>query len=82
MKKTNSSALPNVGVIVQDRIPPEEITIIKVPLKKINTASNLSDEAFESMGDTVEDVLDTSHAEILTGDDNGCKNFLLLYSSN
>lgn len=68
-KKSNTSVHLNVGVIVQDRVPPEEIKIIRVPLRKSNAAMNLSDEAFESMGDTVEDVLDTSHAEILTGDD-------------
>lgn len=65
--KANSSVHLNVGVVVQDRIPAEEIKLIRVPLKKSHTAFNLSDEAYESMGDTIEDVLDTSHAEILTG---------------
>ncbi|KAJ8921346.1 hypothetical protein NQ315_002961 [Exocentrus adspersus] len=66
-KSNASEHLQNIGLIVKDKVPPEEIKVIQVPLRKSHTSFNLTDEAFESMGDTVEDSLDTSHSKIITG---------------
>ncbi|CAH1118875.1 unnamed protein product [Phaedon cochleariae] len=67
--KSNSSKIKfNVGEIIKDRVPQEEIKLIKVPFKQSHEALNLSDNAFETMGDSVGDNLDTGHAEISTGE--------------
>ena len=58
----------NVGQIVKDRIPPEEIKVIEVPLKQSHLSLNLSDTAFETMGDQAGDSIDTSAAKIATGE--------------
>ncbi|XP_068910126.1 A disintegrin and metalloproteinase with thrombospondin motifs 7-like isoform X3 [Tenebrio molitor] len=58
----------NVGQIVKDVIPPEEIKVIEVPLKQSHLSLNLSDTAFETMGDSAGDRLDTSCAKIATGE--------------
>lgn len=57
-----------VGKIVHDRIPPEEIKVIEVPLKQSHLSLNLSDSVFETMGDQIGDSLDISKAKITTGE--------------
>lgn len=58
-----------MGQIVKDRIPPTEIKVIEVPLKQSHLSLNLSDTAFETMGDQVGDSIDISKAKIATGKD-------------
>ncbi|XP_008201012.2 A disintegrin and metalloproteinase with thrombospondin motifs 7 isoform X1 [Tribolium castaneum] len=67
--KTSKPVKLNVGQIVKDRIPPTEIKVIEVPLKQSHLSLNLSDTAFETMGDQVGDSIDTSKARIATGKD-------------
>ncbi|CAG9838538.1 unnamed protein product [Diabrotica balteata] len=57
----------SVGEIIKDRIPQTEIKLLKVPLKHSHDTLNISDSAFESMGDTVGDQLDTGHVVVVTG---------------
>lgn len=52
----------DVGKIVADRIPSEEIKLIKVALKPSHLSNNLSDSVFETMGDSVGDSIDTGKA--------------------
>lgn len=66
-EEKNVTEIKNVGSIVKDKVPKEEIKLVYVPLLKSHNSFNLSDQAFETMGDMVEDSLDTSHAKILTG---------------
>lgn len=64
--KTNIT-FDNVGKVIKDRIPKEEIKVIRFPLKQSHMSLNLSDQAFEEVGDMVADNIDTGHAEISTG---------------
>lgn len=64
-KKPNVSL--EVGKVIKDKVPKEEIKLIRFPLKQSHLSLNLSDEAFQKMGDTVADNIDTGHAEISTG---------------
>lgn len=57
------------GGLIKDRIPQSEINVVKIPFKQSHSALNLSDNAFETMGDTVGDKLDTGEAVIATGAD-------------
>lgn len=65
--KTNMT-LGNVGNVIKDRVPKEEIKLIKFPLKQSHMSVNLSDRAFEEVGDMIADNIDTGHAEISTGE--------------
>ncbi|CAH0553697.1 unnamed protein product [Brassicogethes aeneus] len=56
-----------VGEIVKDRIPPDEIKLVKIPFRQSHLSFNMSDNAFESMGDEVADTLDLNNAKIVTG---------------
>lgn len=56
-----------VGTIVEDRVCPEEVKVIEVPIKQSHSSLNLTDAAFESMGDKVVDSLDTCNEKVITG---------------
>ncbi|XP_074033446.1 A disintegrin and metalloproteinase with thrombospondin motifs 12 [Leptinotarsa decemlineata] len=69
-KNYNTTKLKlQVGSIVKDVVPAQEIKVIKVPLKQSHTSVKLSDNAFETMGDSVADKIDTGHAVIAVGKD-------------
>nr|CAH7718635.1 unnamed protein product [Callosobruchus chinensis] len=59
--------LQHVGEIVVDKMPDDEVKLIKFPMKQIRL--NLSDNIFESIGDELSDNLDTANASIVTGDE-------------
>ncbi|KAG5879484.1 hypothetical protein JTB14_013989 [Gonioctena quinquepunctata] len=67
--KSNKTIKLNVGFKVKDVVPPQEIKVIKVPFKQSHSSVNLSDNAFETMGDSVGDKVDMEHAEIVVGKD-------------
>lgn len=48
-------------------MPPEEIQLIEIPLKKSHLSLNLSDESYETMGDMIGDTMDEKHEKIFTG---------------
>lgn len=48
-------------------VPPEEIQLIEIPLKKSHLSLNLSDESYETMGDRIGDTMDEKHEKIFTG---------------
>lgn len=57
----------DVGKVIKDRVPKDEIKLIQFPLKQSHLSLNLSDEAFEKMGDSVADTIDTGNAEMSVG---------------
>lgn len=65
--KNRTNVTLDVGKVIKDRIPKEEIKVIRFPLRQSHLSLNLSDEAFEKMGDSIADNIDTGHAEISTG---------------
>lgn len=65
--KGNANATLKVGTIVQDKIPTEEIKLIEVPLKQSHLSLNLTDAAFETMGDKIADTLDICKKKVVTG---------------
>lgn len=66
-KKQNVSL--NVGTIVVDKEPPDEINLIVVPLKQSHLSINLSDSEFETVGDKVGDSVDSSKEKVYKGGD-------------
>ncbi|CAH1113494.1 unnamed protein product [Psylliodes chrysocephalus] len=69
LNKTMKNFKQKSGGLIKDRIPQSEINVVKIPFKQSHSALNLSDNAFETMGDTVGDKLDTGEAVIATGAD-------------
>lgn len=67
--KPKSNITFNVGKVIRDRVSKEEIKLLKFPLKQSHLSLNLSDEAFEKMGDSLSDNIDTGHAQISTGNE-------------
>lgn len=67
-KHGKENPLPNVGTIVVDKEPPDEIKLIVVPLKPSHLSLNLSDSEFETVGDKVGDSLDFSKEKTYKGD--------------
>lgn len=65
----NSKTTLNVGTVVEDKIPPEEIKLIAVPLKQSHLCLNISDNSFETMGDLTADTLDEAHKKEYTGNE-------------
>lgn len=57
----------NVGKIVLDKEPPEEIKLIVVPMKPSHLSLNLTDSEFETVGDTVGDSIDSAKKKVYSG---------------
>lgn len=55
------------GYIVEDDVPPEALKMMVIPIKAIVPSSNMSDQAFETMGDQMSDTLDFQHQKNFTG---------------
>lgn len=55
------------GTFIQDKYPPEEIKLIQIPLKKSHLSLNISDEAYESMGDKIGDEFDVKDEKVMSG---------------
>lgn len=53
--------------MVKDRVTPEDVKLIEIPLKSSHLTVNLSDTSFETMGDTVADVIDEAHEKVHSG---------------
>lgn len=68
--KNKTNVTLDVGKVIKDRIPADEIKLIRFPLKQSHLSLNISDEAFEKMGDSLADNIDTANAEISTGEKN------------
>lgn len=56
------------NTIIKDRVPNEELKLIKIPFRQSRLSLNLTDNAFEKMGDDIADTMDMSNAKIITGD--------------
>lgn len=65
--KNKSNITFDVGKVIKDRVPKEEIKVLRFPLKQSHLSLNLSDQAYEEVGDSLADNIDTGHAEISTG---------------
>lgn len=76
-KNTSTKIKIKPGTIIEDQIPSETLKLVVVPIKKIAPSNNISDEAFESMGDQMPDTLDFEHEQNYTGvqASNKIKNF-------
>ncbi|GJQ74293.1 hypothetical protein Trydic_g19190 [Trypoxylus dichotomus] len=55
------------GYIVEDDIQPDALKMMVVPIKSVAPTGNITDQAFETMGDQMSDTLDFQHAKNLTG---------------
>ncbi|KAI4459047.1 adamts a disintegrin and metalloprotease with thrombospondin motifs protease [Holotrichia oblita] len=55
------------GYIVEDDVPPEALKMMVIPIKAVAPSGNISDQAFESMGDQMSDTLDFQHQKNFTG---------------
>ncbi|XP_044750443.1 A disintegrin and metalloproteinase with thrombospondin motifs 12-like [Coccinella septempunctata] len=56
-----------VGSIVQDHVNPDDIKVDVIPLKSTSMTINLTDSAFESMGDVIGDTKDEKKIKHLQG---------------
>lgn len=50
-----------------DKDPAEEVKLIVVPLKQSHLSLNISDNAFETVGDKVGDTVDTKSEKVFKG---------------
>ncbi|PSN39707.1 hypothetical protein C0J52_17986 [Blattella germanica] len=66
---SNNKAKNKTGSIVIDTIPPEKIKVIQMPLIKDSKQFNMSDEAVESIGDSVPSLVDVCKAKEATGEE-------------
>ena len=67
--KTPNKADLKVGTIVKDRVPSDAIQLIEVPIKHNAAFMNVSDNAFETMGNDISDTLDFQHKVLHQGID-------------
>lgn len=67
--KVLSKADLKVGTIVKDRVPPDAIQLIEVPIKHNAAFMNVSDNTFETMGNDISDTLDFQHKVLHHGID-------------
>ncbi|KAL3280841.1 hypothetical protein HHI36_004070 [Cryptolaemus montrouzieri] len=56
-----------VGSIVQDHVNPDDIQVDVIPLQPTSFSINMSDSAFESMGDTIGDTVNQKKIKHLKG---------------
>lgn len=68
-KKQEAKDKLKVGTIAKDPRDPEQANLIQIPLRQSHNDINLTDEAFEEMGDKLPDTLDEQHAKILKGEE-------------
>ncbi|XP_060526930.1 A disintegrin and metalloproteinase with thrombospondin motifs 12-like [Cylas formicarius] len=64
-----SNLTESIGKLVIDEIPLDRMQLIEYPLVDSQDSANLSDAAFESMGDTVGQVVDTANKKVIKGSD-------------
>lgn len=69
IESTNKSQKPpiKIGEVVEDKVQPEAMRLMVVPIKSMAPSNNISDRAFESMGDQIPDTLDFQHERNYTG---------------
>ncbi|KAF5307128.1 hypothetical protein FQR65_LT07112 [Abscondita terminalis] len=63
----NANSTLKVGTVVGDRLRPEDIELIEIPIKQSHMSINLTDEAFEHVGDQMADTLDIDQETIYLG---------------
>ncbi|XP_031338674.1 A disintegrin and metalloproteinase with thrombospondin motifs 7-like [Photinus pyralis] len=64
---SNSNATHKVGSLVKDRVLPQDIKLIEVPLVQSQLSLNLTDASYEAMGDKISDTLDVTKEKVFTG---------------
>lgn len=55
------------GYVIEDTIQPESLKFMVIPIKSMAPANNVSDQAFETMGNQMADTLDFQHEKNYTG---------------
>ena len=58
---------PKPGTIIKDSVPVEDVVLLEAPYLEENLQTNLSDRAFQEVGDIVSGSIDTSRVKMYTG---------------
>lgn len=58
---------PKPGTIIKDSVPVEDVVLLQAPYLEENLQTNLSDRAFQEVGDIVRGSIDTSRVKMYTG---------------
>ncbi|XP_043523345.1 A disintegrin and metalloproteinase with thrombospondin motifs 7-like [Frieseomelitta varia] len=58
---------PKPGTIIKDSVPVEDVVLLEAPYLEENLQTNLSDRAFQEVGDIVGGSIDTSRVKMYTG---------------